>query len=158
MVGPRERAMLLSDAAGVLRQLKRLEEAVSLYSRSLEVLTVFGPNFMPTSTVHNNMGAACLEIGDDSGAFRHFLLARAIRERNLGPLHPGTLQCDENIAIAHMQAGDPAIATALRKKVRSAYAAAAKAASRATPPRQQAKNTRTSEQVLIGPADPRRAA
>ena len=57
-----------------------------------------------------------------------------------------------------MQAGDPAIATALRKKVRSAYAAAAKAASRATPPREQAKNARTSEQVLIGPADPRRAA
>ena len=31
MVGPRERGMLLSDAAGVLRQLNRLDEAITLW-------------------------------------------------------------------------------------------------------------------------------
>eukprot|EP00936_MAST-01D_sp_MAST-1D-sp1_P002124 g2124.t1 len=104
------------------------------------------------------MGATCLEIGDDSGAFRHFLLARAIRERILGPSHPDTLQCDENIAIAHIQAGDPAVAAALREKALSIEIAASKATKRPASPKLKRKSAEAHGKVLIGPADPRRAA
>lgn len=118
MIGARERGMLLSDAAGVMRQLHRQDEAVILYARALgELEHAFGGSFAPAATVHNNLGAVFLHTGDIDGALHHFVLAHAIRKRNFGTDHPATLQCIRNLASAHMQGGDPAVAQYLLKQL-----------------------------------------
>ena len=99
-LGQVETATLLNDAAGVLRQLDRTEEALVLYRRALGAYALVGGSneLAASATVHNNIGAVLLWLGQRDEARHHFMLAHATRARHFGTDHPFTLQCADNIA------------------------------------------------------------
>ncbi len=102
-----KRALLLNNLGQAVDSLGRYEEALTLYSRSLDMLsTSLGSEHPRVATALGNVGAAQQALGRIDEAHDSFARSLAITERAYGPDHPEAAMALKNLAGTVRDRGD----------------------------------------------------
>jgi CHAT domain-containing protein/tetratricopeptide (TPR) repeat protein len=104
----------LNNLGGVLLAQKKLSEAESLYSRSLEIRErLFGPEHLDVANSLNSLGNVYQTEGRSAEALPLYERSLTIIEKTLGPEHPQLVAVLNNLATLHFGAGEMVAAAAL---------------------------------------------